>query len=162
MSCTENRSRRTPGSPAKVGSLAVLSLIALSSAALAVQVGPGTAQPNIVFDGDGPRTNVTWGSAVNLGAGTFDVVDFAVNTNAANGIVVPFLATYSNVPNDPTFTTVWVGPDLVGDNIAGDHTVNYAPGTQQFTLADPTGIYAGVWHDGISRVGLTLNVGTRT
>ena len=105
------------------------------------------------------RLNIEPEYVQSLPAGNYDVqeISFAANSDGT-GQLRAFLA----VPSGGTdYETIWVSPSTspaAGDTI---HTVPYASGTQQFTLAADADVYAGTWHDGGAKVRFN-NVATVT
>ena len=111
------------------------------------------------IDSPGVRLNIEPEFVQSLPAGTHDVqeISFAASSNGA-GELRAFLA----IPTGgASYETIWVSPATTPD--AGDtiHTVQYALGSQQFTLADDAEVYAGSWHDGDAKVRFN-NVATIT
>jgi hypothetical protein len=117
-----------------------------------VSVGPGADLAGATnADSDGIRLNIEPVYVQTLAAGTYSVSDISVaaNSNGA-GTLRAFLAILTGA--GPTYRTIWTSPattPAVGDSL---HRVDYALGTQQFTLDTEAAVYAGVWHDGSAKV----------
>ncbi len=144
--------------PAYSSALAVfgLGLASMSDAQAASLVGAGSGLTGATMVDGGGRTNVDRNFRY-LPAGTYNVLDFNFNGVAASGTVQPFLSTSAgSTPATQQHTPVWSGS--AGAAALGTNTVNYTPGSQQFTLSAPTRIYSGFSMTAAS-VGHVLNVG---
>ncbi|MFT5496972.1 MAG: hypothetical protein ACI9TH_002373 [Kiritimatiellia bacterium] len=116
------------------------SLIWLTVASsLGTQIGAGAAAMGATPDGTGGRTNIDQSWAY-LPAGTYDVNEFNFWGVSTSGTVQPFLSSQT-ATGPQQYTPVWVGG--AGGGVIGLNTSPFAPGTQQFTLAQPTRIYSG-------------------
>lgn len=140
----------------KKTTLPLLAAAALSLPALAapIQVGPGADLSGAaqVDTPDLERLNVALTSPagndfVNLAAGTYNVVDFQLNVGDHTagvgnaGTVAAMLLTGSA----GNFTTLWVGGDFDPTASGIQTAASYAPGSQTFTLAVATDVYAGMF-----------------
>ncbi|MBN2291926.1 MAG: hypothetical protein JXM70_05840 [Pirellulales bacterium] len=112
-------------------------------------IGPGSDIGATQVDGDGARLNITR-VATNLTADAYNVVEFSVDTTGTSGVVRPFLAIQNGL-GPAEYQTVWVGPQFIPTS-DGIHSISYTPGFQKFSLASAADIYAGVYHNGTSKV----------
>ncbi len=104
-------------------------------------IGPGAATAGGSADGGGGRTNVEQ-DFLTLTAGTYDVEDFEFHAVNTNGTVQPFLAERTTPGANHRHTPLWVG-SAVTPSATGTNTDTYVLGSEQFTLAATTDVYAG-------------------
>ena len=104
-------------------------------------IGPGAATAGGSPDGGGGRTNVEQ-DFVSLAAGTYTVQDFEFHAVNTNGTVQPFLAKRTTGAPNQRYTPIWVGSAVTPAG-TGTNTDTYVSGTEQFTLATATDVYAG-------------------
>jgi hypothetical protein len=125
--------------------LALFAAIPSSAFAQTIGLGPNAAWTTADAGGTG-RTNIEE-QFVTLPRGQYMVTSFQYTGHAgASGTVVPFLSLSTAVNN---YTPIWVGPSQVA--AAGAVVPNsYAIGSQIFTLAANTDVYAGFNANGFS------------
>lgn len=113
-------------------------------------VGPGAGLAAANLDTDGIRLNIEPEFALELDAGTYDVqgVAFAAESNG-DGEVRAFLAVEDGGLN---YETIWVSDALVPGGGRTDFEIDYAAGTEQFTLTSTDNVFAGIWQDGDAKV----------
>jgi hypothetical protein len=120
-----------------------LALFGLNAVAHAVPIGAGAAiEAPLLGDAD-PKMNIdkSAGGFPNLAAGIYDVTDFKYGGAGGTGDLQPFLAKLTADVN--VYEVLWVGPTISAAGIFAVTTVPYAAGTEQFTLAEATDVYAG-------------------
>jgi len=114
----------------------------MSANAMSIQVGAGSGLPAAGLDtlNSGGRLNIDNTIFPNLALGIYDVVDYEYSASTNVGNVQPFLAALTGVNQ---YTVLWVGPTDVSPLLGGIVTTPYGTGTETFTLAAATDVYAG-------------------
>jgi hypothetical protein len=107
------------------------------------QIGIGADHDGSDVDSAGTRMNIEKfdDTFPTLPAGTYDVTEFEYSNSADTSEIQPFLVV--NTGGDSEYSVIWIGPT---EEAPGDDdivTTPYAPGSQQFTLADSAEVYAG-------------------
>ena len=105
-----------------------------------IQVGAGSGLAAGSVDSAGSRLNIDNTIFPNLATGTYDVLDFEYSASTNRGNVQPFLAVLTGTD---MYDVIWVGPTMASPVLGGIETVSFGLGTQQFTLAAATDVYAG-------------------
>jgi len=127
-----------------VASLAILSLALFSfdSMAHAEMIGAGAALAANDVDSAGTRMNIddSDNGSPNLAAGTYNVTNFMYGASTNTDDIQPFLA---RLTGDNAYEVLWVGPTFAAAGSDSIATESYDLGTQQFTLAADTDVYAG-------------------
>ncbi len=104
-------------------------------------IGPGAATAGASGDGGGGRTNIER-DFVSLAAGAYNVQFFEFHAINTSGTVLPFLAVRTTGEPDQQYTPIWVG-SAVTPTATGTNTDLFVLGSEQFTLAATTDVYAG-------------------
>ncbi|MDZ7618249.1 MAG: autotransporter-associated beta strand repeat-containing protein [Patescibacteria group bacterium] len=112
----------------------------LGGEAAVVQVGAGSDLAATNLDGTGSRLNIDNTIYPTLVATTYDVLNFEYKASTNVGNVQPFLAVLTGAN---TYQVIWVGPTAASPSAGGIATISYGLGTQQFTLAADSAVYAG-------------------
>ena len=126
----------TGGAPSSLGLAATVDLDTFGGLDNAGNAGAGSR-----------RLNVSELNTVALSAGTHQVGQFDFKATPG-GTLTPFLAILTGTD---TYETVWVG-SAVSPTIDGVDRIDYAAGSETFTLAADATVYAGFYQDGHSLV----------
>ena len=136
--------------------LAIAVLLGLMQGADAtlIQIGDANLGGTKTTDGPGTRLNIEL-DGVNLGPNTYHVMQFGLDT-AGTGNITPLLFQRNTLDNG--YTVLWVGDDISVSG-TGLSTTSYSYGAETFSLASPTEVFVGAWHDGAAKVRLVNGVG---
>jgi len=125
--------------------LALFGLNAVAHAAplSTTRIGAGSDYPAGFTSDGGSKMNIdkSVGGFPNLAAGIYDVTDFGYLAAHGTSDLQPFLAKLTGDVN--VFEVLWIGPTIAAAGTNAITTVPYAAGTEQFTLAEATDVYAG-------------------